>query len=399
MAPCLRVAGVRILISFLLTGWLSCAAFAADSLTTKQVLARIRQLQIAKYDNFPAGIFPSYREYSRRTVAKDDDNPFFTGLIAVTLQQLRSYLSPAEQLVCDTICADALPAYRLYRNKKGRPTYNFWRTNPTVVFPHSGWINLMNKTHALPDDIDDTNIIMLASGADADTVKMVHDLMQAHTNSGKKRKKMRYEEYRGIEAYSTWFGVNFPVDLDICVLSNVLYTFQKYHIPFSKADSASLQFICAAIDNGHYITKASYVSPHYARTPIILYHLSRLMEAGQLDALEQRKPALIAEARRQFNSAVNPLDKIMLATVFMRWKQPVPAITWNAEQTLFSYFENNDFAFFVASMTSILPDPLRQWIGSTGAGRFYYYCPAYNDLLLLEYLVLQQQQLQNKGTL
>lgn len=396
MAPCLRVAGVRTLISLIMTVWLSSAIHAADSLATHQVLARIRQWQKQTSGDFPAGIFPAYREYNRRTVAKADDNPFFTGLIAVTLQNLRPHLSPEEQLICDSICADALPAYRLYRNKKGRPTYNFWRTNPTVVFPHSGWINLMNRTHALPDDIDDTNIILMASGADADTVKIVHGLMQQHINAGKHQKKMRYPEYRGIQAYSTWFGVNFPVDLDICVLSNVLYTFQKYRIPFTRADSASLQFICTAIDNGHYITKASYVSPHYARTPIILYHLSRLMEAGPLEALEQRKPALIAEARRQFDSAVNPLDKIMLATVLMRWQQPVPAIAWQADQSVFSYFEDNDFAFFVASMTSILPDPLRQWVGSTGTGRFFYYCPAYNDLLLLEYLVLRQQ-LQNTG--
>lgn len=394
MAPCLRVAGVRTLIFLLMTGWLGGAAYAADSLPVNQVLARIRHLQTTASHHFPAGIFPSYREYNHRTVAKDDDNPFFTGLIALTLQNLRPYLSPAEQLVCDSICADAQKAYPLYRNKKGRPTYNFWRTNPTVVFPHSGWINLMNRTHALPDDIDDTNIILLASAAPADTVKMVHGLMQLHTNAGKNRKKMRYKEYEGIEAYSTWFGISFPVDIDVCVLSNVLYAFQKYGIPFSHADSASLRFICAAVDNGHYITRPSYVSPHYARTPTILYHLSRLMEAGHLAELEQRKPALAAEARRQFDAAVNPMDKIMLATVLMRWKQPVPAVTWHTEQRIFSYLENNDFAFFVASMTSILPDPFRQWVGSTGTGRFYYYCPAYNDLLLLEYLVMQRQ-LQN----
>lgn len=391
MAPCLRVAGVRTLISLLLTGWLSGAAYAADSLPTNQVLARIRYLQKMQSGDFPAGIFPAYREYNHRTVAKADDNPFFTGLIALTLQNLRAYLSPAEQAVCDSICADAQPAYRLYRNKKGRPTWNFWRTNPTVVFPHSGWINLMNRTHALPDDIDDTNIILLASGAAGDTVKAVHGLMQAHTNTGKNRKKMRYKEYQGIEAYSTWFGISFPVDIDVCVLSNVLYTFLRYNIPFTHADSASLQFICTAIDNGHYITKPSYVSPHYARTPIILYHISRLMEAGRLEALEQRRPGLIAEARRQFDAAKNPVDKIMLATVLMRWGQAVPAMIWQVEAGIFPYFENNDFSFFVASMTSILPDPLRQWLGSTGTGRFFYYCPAYNDLLLLEYLVLQRR--------
>lgn len=380
-------------ILFILTVWLTgTTAFAADTLRVSDVLNRIRQLQVKHTGgDFPAGLFPSYREYNGRNTVKNDDNPFFTGLIAITLRSIRTHLSATDKKVCDSILAEATPAYSLYRNKTGRFTYNFWRTNPTVVFPHSGWINLMNGTHALPDDIDDTAIILLATEAGDTTARKVHAMMQQHVNAGKKRKKSRYKAYRGIPAYSTWFGKRMPVDIDVCVLTNVLYMLQHYQLPLTGADSASLQFICQAIDTHHYIDKPSYVSPHYARTPILLYHLSRLMTAGYFEMLEQRKPLLIAEAQKQYAAAVNPMDRILLSTVLLRWKQPLPDTVLTSEDTIFTYLEENDFVFFIAGMASILPDPLRQWLGNTGVGRFYYYCPAYNDALLLEYLVLHQQ--------
>ncbi|WP_144264025.1 hypothetical protein [Filimonas lacunae] len=378
--------------SLFLSVWLISTACAADSLQLSQVLQRIRKLQIQHTTNdFPAGIFPSYREYNGRNIMRSDDNAFFTGLVVLTLQNLRSYLSPADLLVCDSISSEAAAIYPLFRNKTGRSTYNFWRTNPPVVFPNGGWLNWMNRSHALPDDIDDTAILLMVMNAPDSTVAGIHALMQHHTNTGKKRKKTRYKDYRDIPAYSTWFGKRFPTDLDMCVLSNALYMLQRYHQPFTAADSASLRFITTAIDNGHYMDKPSYVSPHYARTPIILYHLSRLMQAGTLSALEQRRPALIAETQKQFAAAANPMDKILLAISLLRWKQPVPALEWHTDTDVFSYLEQNDFSFFIANMASILTDPIRQWVSDTGLGRFYYYCPAYNNALLLEYLALQQQ--------
>jgi hypothetical protein len=384
------------LISFLLLPLICATAVANDSLGVSQVLQRIRLLQVKEEGHFACGMFHSYREYDgHKDVFKDDDNVFFTGLVVFTLQQLKPSLSIADQAVVDTICAAAAPVYALFKNRKGRPTYNFWRTNPPVVFPNGGWLNLMNKSHALPDDMDDTAIVLLAMGAADSTVQQVHRLMQQHVNSGRKRKKRIREDYKNIAAYSTWFGERMPTDLDLCVLSNVLYMVQARHIAFSAADSASLQLICTAIDNGDYMLRPSYISPHYARTPIILYHFARLMQAGKLAALEQRKPLLVAEARRQLTLARNPLDQILLSTALLKWGEQAPLVQLEATADIFTEFEQNDFAFFVANMTSILPDPLRQGIGKSGLGRFYYYSPAYNETLLLEYLVwLQRRKLQ-----
>lgn len=379
------------ILLFLLNGTAAITA-ANDSLSVGQVLQRIRYLQLHANKHFPAGMLPSYREYDRRRdVFKDDDNIFFTGLVVFTLKQLRPQLNAAERLLADSICTAAAPVYDLFKNKKGRDTYNFWRTKPPVVFPNGGWLNLMNRTHALPDDMDDTAITLMAQEAADSTVEKVHLLMQHHVNSGKKQKKKIRAGYRNIPAYSTWFGTRMPTDLDLCVLSNVLYLVKTRNIPFTTADSASLQLICTAIDNGDYKNDPSYISPHYGRTPIILYHFARLMQAGEFPALTQRKQVLITETRRQFELAKNPLDKILLSIALLKWGEAAPMVQMEATAPVFTEFEQTDFAFFVANMTSILPDPLRQGIGKSGIGRFYYYSPAYNDLLLLEYLVYFRQ--------
>lgn len=52
--------------------------------------------------------------------------------------------------------------------------------------------------------------------------------------------------------------------------------------------------------------------------------------------------------------------------------------------SLETFTEKNDFVFFTASITSMFPRPLNTWLGKTGIGKFYYYCPAYNYALLLE---------------
>lgn len=380
------------LVLFLVLQLTGIVVFAGDSLRIGDVLQRIRYLQSHNDPYFPKGMVASYREYDwHKDVFKADDNIFYTTLLVFTLKELKPAMSAADQLLADSICQDADSLYHLFQNRKGQGTYNFWYTNPPVVFPNGGWLNLMNKSHALPDDMDDTVMILMAKEAGDSSIRLMHRYMQGFVNSGKKRKKGIRKDYRNIAAYSTWFGKRMPVDLDMCVLSNVLYMVQSNHISFTAADSASLQFICKAIDNGDYIKRASYVSPHYSRTPIILYHIARLMTAGTLPALEQRKPQLIAEARRQLNVSKSFMDKMILSTALLKWGEIPPPISETIHSGFFDTVEHADFVFFVASMTSILPDPIRQGMGKTGIGRFFYYAPAYNDILLLEYMVWYQK--------
>ncbi len=43
---------------------------------------------------------------------------------------------------------------------------------------------------------------------------------------------------------------NMPIDFDFGVLTNILYLINKYQLPYTSADSASLKFLCKVVETG-----------------------------------------------------------------------------------------------------------------------------------------------------
>ncbi|MCK9403392.1 MAG: hypothetical protein M0Q26_08340 [Chitinophagaceae bacterium] len=366
-------------------------SYANDSLVITRLLNRVNQLQSKESSVFPRGIFPSYRLYAlNKNREKADINIFFTGLISFTLQDIKPRLAGEQQKLADQIISRSLPVYQKFQNQKGRHTYNFWPTDTPKIFPNSGWMNLFDKTQALPDDLDDTVIMLLAMNAPDAVAKQVHALMQQFTNKGEKPVRNTFKDFRSIGAYSTWFGKKMPVDFDICVLANVLYFVQRYNLPWTAADSASLRLIEKVLIEKKHVTDAPYVSPHYSRLPILLYHIARLMSVRPIRSLEKLKPQLIAEASNALAKGNGFMDDVILSTSLLRWGvQPAGIKSYKAD-SLQELIEEGSFSFFIANMASMLPDPLKQWMGGAGVGKFYYDCVAYNNMLVLEYLALNK---------
>jgi hypothetical protein len=377
------------ILSFCLSLFFFGHGIANDSLLITQLLQRISAHQAKESSVFPKGAIPSYRMYAlNQTRFKADPNPFFTGLTVLGLQDIKPDLSPAQQQLVDQIVKDASGVYPKYKNRKNnRDTYNFWQTDTPKIFPNGGWLNLFDKPQALPDDLDDTVIILMALQSSDSVARKVHALMQAYTNRGQKRVRNTFEEYRNIGAYSTWFGKKMPIDFDVCVLSNILYFVQKYQFSWTAADSASLHFIEQVLASGKHKTHANYVSAHYADEPKILYHVSRLMALRPIPILEKLKPALIADASAALQSFPNFMDKVLLSTALLRWGILPENILVDAHTDLSVLVENEEFSFFIASMASMLPDGWKKMMTRTALGSFFYYSPGYNNLLLLENLV------------
>ncbi len=364
-----------------------------DTSLATQLLERIKLLQTSSTGVFPKGVFPSYRTYAlNKDRQKADINIFFTGLISFTLQNLQKSFTPYQQKIATEIITAANASAIKFKNRKGRGTYNFWPTDTPQIFPNSGWMNWFDKQQALPDDLDDTVILLMALNVQDSTAKNVHHIMQGFTNSGNKQVNNTFKNYRSIAAYSTWFGNKMPVDFDISVLSNVLYFVQRYNLEWTNADSSSLQLICKTIEEKKHLTDAAYISPHYHSSSIIMYHLSRLMQLKPISSLEKYRYSLIKDAMQLLASSDNFMDQVLLQTSLMRWGIRPPSITINSDQPLQIIIEDESFSFFIANMASMLPNQLKKAVGSMGAGKFNYYCPAYNNLLLLENIVLQQQQ-------
>jgi len=367
---------------------------ANDSLVISRLLQRIDQLQAKDNQVFPKGSIPSYRMYAlNKTRHKADINPFFTGLVAFTLENIKADLSPAQQTLANTIINNTQSVYAIFQNRKNnRNTYNFWPTDHPQIFPHSGWLNLFNKSRALPDDLDDTVIILMAQQRTDSVAKAIHQLMQGYTNNENKKVTNTFSEYLKVGAYSTWFGEKMPVDFDISVLSNVLYFVQQYNLDWTASDSASLYLIEDIIKTRKHIQFAGYVSPHYATLPNILYHISRLMSLKPIPSLEKLKPQLIEDTKTALVAATTFMDKVILSTSLLRWGVQPPDIVLDQKTPLIDLIEDEQFYFFVASMASMLPDPWKKRVSNIGVGTFYYYSPAYNNLLLLENLVWQKRR-------
>jgi len=100
-----------------------------------KLLSEIQSLQSSNNDTiYPEGIYPSQRRIGRG-IKREDDNSFFTALIVFTLKRLKEYFQADELLILEEIRQKAPKAFPRYKNKRGEPTYNFWRTEKKCTFP------------------------------------------------------------------------------------------------------------------------------------------------------------------------------------------------------------------------------------------------------------------------
>ncbi|WP_153798552.1 hypothetical protein [Foetidibacter luteolus] len=364
---------------------------AQQYLSTSSLVKRIQQLQVTRDSFFSPGMFESYRRYHKKKDAyKPDDNIFFTAIALFALQQLKNDLPAEQQLQVEAIVEKGVQPFNKYVRAGTGYTYNFWQTDTPVIFPNSGFLNWFNKSNSMPDDADDTVMMLMAMQAADSTAKKVHALLQQHANLYKKKIKNTFKEYRNIAAYSTWFGKKMPIDFDVCVLTNILYFVNSYGLPWSHADSASAELMRRIIVNRHYLSKAPYVSPHYNRPQVILYHFARLLGRYSIPALDSLKPRLISDARALLQSSTEFMDKVILNTALIRLGAAPEQVAIEADLS-FNYIEDTGFCFFIGDIATYLPNFFRKFFASTGLGKFYFYAPAYNDVLLLEYLVEQQR--------
>ena len=123
-----------------------------------------------------------------------------------------------------------------------------------------------------------------------------------------------------------------------------------------------------------------------------MYHLSRLMSVTTIPSLEKYRPQLIEDTKQALTTATDFMDEVILSTSLLRWGVTPPPGKAHEAESLEELVEDGSFSFFIANMASMLPDPLKTLMGGAGVGKFYYYCPAYNNLLLLENLVWRKRR-------
>ncbi len=361
---------------------------AQDSITVDYLLDKIESQQLKHNDYFLDGIFPSYINASRKFKTRKKDNTiFFNAHICYTLKDNYKKFSPEQKIICDSIIVRSLGTSSCFKNKN-RNTYNFWRTDTLTKFHYSWWLPLFKGNSSLPDDMDDTVLGLLMNNENKDSAEALHQLMQLYTNL-KPPLKTTYKVYADDNAYSTWFGKKFPVVFDVSVLCNVLSFVQQNNLKWTKADSASLKLIVATIQRNDIVKHPAFVSPYYANTSIILYHLSRLMSIKPIAELENIKPQLIQIANERLQSSNNILEKIILSSALIKWNQQPQQINISIKDL--KNIEQNDLPFFIGNIPSYFKQPWKENFISLRLLMYNHYCPAWNDCLLMEYLMLNNK--------
>jgi hypothetical protein len=354
------------------------------AMPAREILLRIAVAQSPGDNFYSPGIFPSF---SSRTIKysekRKDNNIYYTALILFILKELRPLLTIPDRVLVDSISSKAKRAFPFFANKNDRPCYNFWRTDTAYPIPFSKW--LARRGEKLGDDPDCTSMCLMTSDASTEKVEQALDLMNTFCNIPSSPSKRIPKKYRVFRAYSSWIWDGQPAILDLCPVANILTMVQLYDLPWTKVDSASLEFIIASIRNDDYLNIPETLSPYFGKTSLILYHLARLMTAKPLPLLEELKPQLIKEAIHELNQSKNAFEKLILGTALLKW-----GITLGFDQLDQIAIRKSDFSFFMANPSSFLNFSNGLRLIAKHKWNYHYYCPAFNDALMLENILLRE---------
>ena len=346
-------------------------------ITPETIIQRIAALQES------TGLFPSVRRNDSIGYQRADTNIFFTACTVFTLHQLRHAVSAEAQKQIDQLTERAVAAYPTFRNKDGLATYNFWPTKPSRHFPN-GYVFRHFEHFRIPDDIDDTAMVYLTTKPTLAEQQWLKNKLSQHANgSGRYTIRNTYPDYQSLRAYSTWFGKNMGIDFDACALSNILYCIYQYDLPRNQHDIDSLTYLRSVVASGRYVSEPFQCAPHYARTSLIIYHLSRLIAAFDVPELEPVRPRLIADAYREMENAHNRVEKIMLATALTRLGESPPMVSVDGIEPDIATFH-----FFIAGLLTAYEQPLLRRFADRPLMQMRWQCEAHSWALVAEYLVL-----------
>jgi hypothetical protein len=365
-------------------------------MTIDDLIQKIAYLQDAanrKY--FPEGIFESYRSNKYLRYRHPDTNVFFTAITVFTLSNIKEFLSPESQLLVENITKKATESYQLFKNKDGLNTYNFFQTNPSQHFPHGNILHRFNH-FKIPDDIDDTAMIYMTLPHTKEEAKWLRNKLVSHSNNYKQQIKNTFPEYKNLNAYSTWFGKDMYIEFDACALSNMIYCQLFFGLELDEHGQDSVKYIQQVILSNQYIEQPFRVAHQYARTPLIMYHVMRLMNKFHIPELEICREKLESDILYYLqNEDLNFWDRIVLeiaGRVVSRDTDYGESLknknVVKAKPTVELLDDvNTDNPFFIAGLLTAYENPLLYKLSSSKLFHINWTCEAHSLALLVEWMV------------
>ena len=360
-----------------------------DSALMAELLSSIAKDQVTETTNFYPGSFPSFRRCAgipHNRVA--DNNIFYTAISLFTLRNLLPYLPEPERRTAEQVIEKGQAAFPFYQDKQGLPYYQFWPRGKGIL-PHSYVMHGFGMASS-GQDADDAVMCLMATGANDSSCMVLKNRMQSVSNLSQKKIRSTYKRYRDIPAYSTWLGSGMQPDFDLGVHCNLLYFVLEKKLPLTLHDSASIHLIASMLAHRDYIHTPIYISPYYCSRAILMYHLARLMGKFEIAELKPFTVQLMNDISDELNKTHEPMDKIILSTSLLR----LGAATAPLSFSNLAEFENSrpdDFVFFQARAAFSYPSPFKQIMLHWSYLRYNFFCPVWNKVLLLEYLVEKQR--------
>lgn len=357
----------------------------------KHFIHRIKSLQsTGKQSGFSAGLFPSFRSNPLVGYRRPDETIFFPAITAFTLRSIAPDTDAETQQAIGTILEGVKRNFPDFRNKDGLLTYNFWKTKPSRHFP-GGHIFRHFEHFRIPDDVDDTAFIyMLSEPGERDRI-WLKEKLSLHANGAGQRIRNTYPEYQQLQAYSTWFGKNMYIEFDVSVLCNLLYGIHYLGLPLNRNDEDAFAYIRSVIETDRYRTEPFRCAHQYPRTPLIMYHVARLIGAFAPAALEPLREKLVADIREELGNVASPMDRVILSTSLLRLGVETERIA--VEKLTVEDFKG--FYFFIAGLLTAYEHPILYRIATLPVFHMYWTCEAHCWALLAEYEVYWSRYVQS----
>lgn len=373
---------------FILTFFAKLFAQSTNDSLIHTLLKDIAAMQVSADGEFYAGTFPSFRDCGGAPHNyQPDNNIFFTAVSAFALRNMLPSLNNENRKIAENIIAKIQPVYPYYKNQFGNPYYGFWPTH-SIIMPHTFIFQYLKSVFGQGEDADDSIMILMTDSSGDSTAALLKKQLEAVSNLSSPKRKIisTYKKYRDIPAYSTYLGNRMVPDFDFAVQCNIMYFILEKKLSFTLQDTATIELLADMVKERKYMDAPTYISPYYVSSPILLYHLCRLMGSFKIPELEKFKPQIIADIKQQMQSTRNVMDKIILSTSLMRLGEKAPYIELPSIND-FEESNQNLFVFFQARAAFSYPSPLKE-IGLQWSYIYYrFYSPAYNKILWLEYLV------------
>ncbi|ANW96980.1 hypothetical protein AXE80_12125 [Wenyingzhuangia fucanilytica] len=346
------------------------------------------QQKIGSQKGYLKGIFASQRFHSFIPYSREDENIFFSSAIVFTLKEYYPLLSSNSKLIADNITEQVINCYPNFKNFKGKKTYNFFKTNPMEYFPN-GVIMQHFKFFKLADDADDTVYIYLT-----DTKKKKHEWLKEklikHANGTLQWNFHKRTQYKNLRTYGVYFGKNMPIEIDACVLTNILLWSYKNKLEVCKQDKDSINYILKTVTSKDYINYPYLVSPCYPSTAQICYHYSRLVKkTDNNNVLSILRIIMIDDIKNILKKPLPFIDELLYHISLLNLDiKPQRKLRYQLHEVL----KKTDY--FYTSIPLMIP---KLWVRKLQKHKLIQCfglrtkCDGYTTALLLEYEILWKQ--------